>query len=186
MQSAHFIRLRVCKNALRVGQRITEILAVHPIAADWKLIMSLKERLAEDLKSAMKDKDVVRKNAIQMIRAGVLQVEKDNKVTLDDDGVIAVIAKQLKQRKDSLPDYEKSGRDDLITDLKVEMDVLMQYLPEQLSSEELEKIVAEAVNSTGASSMKDMGKIMAAVMPKVQGRADGRAINEIAKKLLSL
>ncbi len=148
--------------------------------------MSLKERLADDLKSAMKDKDVVRKNAIQMIRAGVLQVEKDNKVTLDDEGIIEVVSKQLKQRKDVLPDYEKSGRDDLIADLKAEMDVLMQYLPEQLSPEEIEKIVAEAINSTGASSMKDMGKIMAAVMPKVKGRADGKAINVAAKKLLSL
>ena len=148
--------------------------------------MSLKERLADDLKSAMKDKDVVRKNAIQMIRAGVLQVEKDNKVTLDDEGIIEVVSKQLKQRKDVLPDYEKSGRDDLIADLKAEMDVLMQYLPEQLSPEEIEKIVAEAINSTGASSMKDMGKIMAAVMPQVKGRADGKAINVAAKKLLSL
>ena len=148
--------------------------------------MSLKERLADDLKSAMKDKDVVRKNAIQMIRAGVLQVEKENKVTLDDEGIIEVVSKQLKQRKDVLPDYEKSGRDDLIADLKAEMDVLMQYLPEQLSPEEIEKIVAEAINSTGASSMKDMGKIMAAVMPKVKGRADGKAINVAAKKLLSL
>ena len=148
--------------------------------------MSLKERLAEDLKSAMKDKDVVRKNAVQMIRANVLQVEKDNKVTLDDEGVITIIAKQLKQRKDVLPDYEKSGRDDLIAELKAEMDVIMQYLPEQLSQEELEVIVKEAIDSTGASSMKDMGKIMAAVMPKVKGRADGKAINETAKKLLSL
>lgn len=148
--------------------------------------MSLKERLAEDLKSAMKDKDVVRKNAVQMIRANVLQVEKDNKVTLDDEGIITIIAKQLKQRKDVLPDYEKSGRDDLIAELKAEMDVIMQYLPEQLSQDELEVIVKEAIDSTGASSMKDMGKIMAAVMPKVKGRADGKAINEAAKKLLSL
>ena len=148
--------------------------------------MSLKERLADDLKSAMKDKDVVRKNAVQMIRAGVLQVEKDNKVTLDDDGILEVIAKQLKQRKDSLPDYEKSGREDLIADLKAEMDVLMGYLPEQLTKEELEVIVRQAVEETDASSMKDMGKIMSFVMPKVKGRADGRMINEIAKAILSL
>lgn len=147
--------------------------------------MALKERLADDLKSAMKNKDTVRKNAIQMVRAGILQVEKDNKVTLEDDGIIEVIAKQLKQRKDVLPDYEKSGRDDLIAELKAEMDVLMGYLPEQLTAEEIEQIVAEAVKETAASSMKDMGKIMAAVMPKVKGRADGRMINEAAKKLLS-
>ena len=148
--------------------------------------MSLKERLAEDLKSAMKDKDVIRKNVVQLVRAGVLQIEKDNKVTLDDEGVLDVIAKQLKQRRDSLPDYEKSGREDLIAELKAEMDVLMSYLPEQLSKEELEVIVKEAVEKTGASSMKDMGKIMAEVMPKTKGRADGKVINEIAKAILSM
>lgn len=147
--------------------------------------MSLKEKLAEDLKSAMKDKDIIRKNVVQLVRAGVLQIEKDNKVTLDDEGVLDVIAKQLKQRRDSLPDYEKSGREDLIAELKAEMDVLMGYLPEQLTKEELEVIVNDAVIKTGASSMKDMGKIMAEVMPKTKGRADGKVINEIAKAILS-
>ena len=147
--------------------------------------MSLKEILADDLKSAMKDKDIIRKNVVQMVRAAVLQVEKDNKVTLDDDGVLDVIAKQLKQRRDSLPDYEKSGREDLIAELKAEMDVLMKYLPEQLSEDELRTIVEAAIASTGASSMKDMGKVMSEVMPKVKGRADGKMINEIAKAILT-
>ena len=147
--------------------------------------MSLKQQLADDLKSAMKDKDITRKNTVQMVRAAVLQVEKDQRITLDDEGVLEVIAKQLKQRRDSLPDYEKSGREDLIADLKAEMDVLMRYLPEQLTREELEVIVAKAVADTGASSMKDMGKIMAAVMPQTKGRADGKVINEIAKSMLS-
>ena len=147
--------------------------------------MSLKEKLADDLKTAMKEKNVVRKNVVQLIRAGVLQIEKDKKVVLDDEGVLDVIAKQLKQRRDSLPDYEKSGREDLIAELKAEMDVLMEYLPEQLSYEEIEQIVRAAVEKTGASSMKDMGKIMAAVMPETKGRADGKVINEIAKSLLS-
>jgi len=115
----------------------------------------------------------------------VLQFEKDKQVTLDDEGVLDVIAKQLKQRKDSLPDYEKSGREDLIATLKAEMDVLMEYLPAQLTREELEVIVREAVEKTGASSMKDMGKIMAEVMPKTKGRADGKMINEIAKAMIS-
>ncbi len=147
--------------------------------------MSLKDKLAQDLKTAMKDKDTVRKNVVQMIRAGILQIEKDKKITLDDEGVLEVIAKQLKQRKDSLPDYEKSGREDLIAELKAEIGFLMEYLPEQLSEDELTVIVKEAVTETGASSMKDMGKVMAAVMPRTKGRADGRMINEIAKKLLS-
>lgn len=147
--------------------------------------MSLKETLASDLKEAMKNKDVVRKNVVQLIRSGVLQVEKDKKITLDDEGVLDVIAKQLKQRRDSLPDYEKSGREDLIAELKTEMDILMGYLPEQLTREELEAIVKAAVAETGASSPKDMGRIMACVMPKTKGRADGKVINEIARALLS-
>ncbi len=147
--------------------------------------MTIKERLAEDLKSAMKDKNAVRKNVVQLVRAGVLQFEKDNKVTLDDNGVLEVIAKQLKQRKDSLPDYEKSGRDDLIAELKAEMDVLMEYLPKQLSKEELEVIVKEIIEKLGASSIKDMGKVMAEAKAQTVGRADGRMINEIAKGLLS-
>ena len=147
--------------------------------------MTLKERLADDLKSAMKEKNVIRKNTVQMVRAAVLQFEKDNKVTLEDDGVLEVIAKQLKQRKDSLPDYEKSGRDDLIADLKAEMDVLMEYLPKQLTREELEVIVKEIVEQVGATSIKDMGKVMAEAKAKTVGRADGRMINEVAKALLS-
>lgn len=146
--------------------------------------MPLKEQLKEDLKSAMKDKDTVRKNVVQLIKAGVLQIEKDKKITLDDEGVLDVIAKQLKQRRDSLPDYEKSGREDLINQLKREMEILMGYLPAQLTEEELEQIVKDAVLSTGATTIKDMGKVMAAVMPKTKGRADGKEINRIARSLL--
>ena len=147
--------------------------------------MTLKERLAQDLKAAMKDKNTVRKNVVQFVRAGVLQVEKDNKVTLDDNGVLEVIAKQLKQRRDSLPDYEKSGRDDLIAELKAEMDVLMEYLPEQLSREELEAILKDIIEKLGASSMKDMGKVMQEAKAQTVGKADGKMINEVAKSLLS-
>ena len=147
--------------------------------------MTLKERLAADLKAAMKNKNVIHKNTIQMVRAGILQFEKDNKVALDDKGVIEIIAKQLKQRKDSLPDYEKSGRDDLIAELKAEMDVLMEYLPKQLTHDELEAVIKQVIADTGAQSMKDMGMVMSAAKEKTAGRADGRAINEIAKVLLS-
>ncbi len=147
--------------------------------------MSLKDRLKDDLKSAMKDKDVVRKNVVQFIKSGVLQIEKDKQITLDDEGVLDVIAKQLKQRRDSLPDYEKSGREDLIAQLKRETEILMEYLPPQLTHEELEAIVKEAVEKTGASSVKDMGKVMAEIMPKTKGRADGKEINAIVRGLLN-
>ena len=147
--------------------------------------MSLKETLMDDLKVAMKDKDVIRKNTVQMIRSAVLQFEKDNKTELDDNGIIDVIAKELKRRRDVLPEYEKSGRDDLIADINREIEILLAYLPKQLSKEELEVIVSEAIAEVGATSMKDMGKIMAAVMPKTKGRADGKMINEIIKAKLS-
>ena len=147
--------------------------------------MTLKEKLAEDLKLSMKEKDTIKKNTVQSIRAAVLQIEKDKQVTLDDDGVIEVISKELKRRKDVLPDYEKSGRDDLIADLNKEIEIVMAYLPSQLSHDELDEIVKNAVEATGASSMKDMGKIMQAVMPQIKGRADGKMVNEIAKKYLS-
>lgn len=147
--------------------------------------MSLKEQLAQDLKLSMKEKDTVKKNAVQSIRAAIKQVEIDTRAELDDAGVIDIIAKELKRRKDVLPDYEKSGRDDLIADLKKEIDIIMGYLPSQLSHDELDEIVRAALESTGASSMKDMGKIMAEVMPKIKGRADGKAVNEIAKNYLN-
>lgn len=147
--------------------------------------MLLKEKLMADLKEAMKNKQDIRKNTVQLIRAAVLQVEKDKKIVLDEDGIIEVIAKELKKRKDSLPDFEKSGRQDLIENLKEEIKVIEEYLPEPLSIEELEEIVKTAVSATGAQSVKDMGKVMAEVMPKVKGRADGKTINEIAKKYIN-
>ena len=147
--------------------------------------MPIKDKLMEDLKLSMKEKDIIRKNTVQSVRAAVLQVEKDTKVTLDDDGVIGVIAKELKKRKDVLPEYEKSTREDLIADLKREIDILMEYLPSQLSQEELDEIVLNSIKEVGAASMKDMGKIMADVMPKIKGRADGKAVNEIVKKYFS-
>jgi len=146
--------------------------------------VSLKERLLEDLKAAMRDKDIIRKNAVQMVRSAVLQVEKDNRVTLDDDGVIEVIAKEVKKRRDCLPDYEKSGRQDLIDALKKEIEILQEYLPQQLTEDELKEIVRQSIQETGACSAKDVGKVMQAVMPKVKGRADGREASRIVKMLL--
>ena len=147
--------------------------------------MSLKDKLMDDLKAAMKDKDTVRKNAVQMVRASVLQVEKDNKVTLDDEGVIEVVAKEVKIRKDVLPEYEKSGRPELIDELNREIEVLMAYLPKQMSEEEIEALVIDAIAQTEAKSMKDIGKVMAVIMPKTKGKADGKVINQFVKKHLS-
>lgn len=147
--------------------------------------MSLKEKLLEDYKSAMREKDVIRKNVVGMVRAAILQFEKDNKVVLDDSGVLNVIAKEIKKRKDSLPEYIKSGRQDLIDELNREIEILQSYLPPMLSEEELEKIVVDVIEKLRPSGMKDMGKVMQEVMQKVSGRAEGKVVSEIVKKYLS-
>lgn len=146
--------------------------------------MSLKEKLQEDLKSSMKNKDTVKKSVVTLIRAAIKQHEVDNRVELADDAIIDIISKQLKQRKDSLAEFIKANRDDLVEETKSEIQVLEGYLPQQLSEEELEKIVIETIAEVGATSMKDMGKIMVAIKPKTAGRADGRKINELVKKNL--
>ena len=146
--------------------------------------MSLKEKLQEDLKSSMKNKDTIRKSVVTLIRAAIKQHEVDNRVELADDAIIDIISKQLKQRKDSVAEFEKANRDDLVEETKSEIQVLERYLPQQLSEEELEKIVIETIAEVGATSMKDMGKIMATIKPKTAGRADGRKINELVKKNL--
>ena len=135
--------------------------------------MALKERLMDDLKTAMKEKDTIRKNTVQMVRSAILQFEKDNLCELDDDGILDVIAKELKKRRDVLPDYEQSGRDDLIDDINREIETLLAYLPAQLTKEELEVIVSDTIAEVGATSIKDMGKIMAAVMPKLEAEPMG-------------
>lgn len=147
--------------------------------------MSLKEQLFADLKTAMKEKDTLKKDTVQLIRSGILQYEKDNKVELDDEGVLDIISKQLKSRRDSLPDYQKSGREDLIEKLNKEIEILLGYLPEQLSEDEIKKIVEEAIAATGAASVKEMGKVMGIVNPKVKGRADMKVVGALVKKLLT-
>lgn len=144
-----------------------------------------KEKLLEDLKAAMKDKNVVKKNTVQMVRAAILQVEKDKQIELNDDQILEVIAKEFKKRNDSLADYEKSGREDLINQIKEEMAVLEDYLPKKLSEEELTEKVKEIIAEVGATSMKDMGMVMKTAKEKLGVTADGKMINEIVKKILA-
>jgi uncharacterized protein YqeY len=146
--------------------------------------MSLKEVLQQDLKTAMKEKDSLRKNVIIMTRAGILQIEKDKKIDMDDEGVIEVIAKGAKQRKDAIPEYEKGNRPDIVESLQKEIDILMSYLPQQLSDDEVSRIVSDTIVEVGAQSARDMGKVMSALMPKVKGRADGKLVNIIVKQQL--
>lgn len=144
----------------------------------------MKKRLLDDLKEAMKDKNEIKKNAIQMVRAGILQVEKDKGIELSDDQVVELIAKEVKKRKDSIADYERGGREDLVNQIKEEISYLEIYLPKQLSKEEIEEIVKQIISQTGATSMKDMGTVMKSAKEKMGASADGKTINEIVKGLL--
>ena len=146
--------------------------------------MSLKQKLQEDLKSSMKNKDTIKKSVITLIRSSIKQYEVDNRVELGDDEIVDLIAKQLKQTRDSREEFVKAGRDDLVSKAEAEIEVLKEYLPQQLSEEELNKIVISTISEVGATSMKDMKKIMTSIMPKVKGRADGKLINELVKKNL--
>ena len=146
----------------------------------------LKEKLMEDLKEAMKNKNEIKKNTVQMVRAAILQIEKDKGIQVEDDKILEIIAKEVKSKRDALKDFEKAERQDLIDQTNQEIEVLQQYLPNQLSKEEikveLEKIIAEI----GATTMKDMGAIMKEAKAKMGASADGKTINEVAKEIIGL
>lgn len=146
--------------------------------------MSLNEKLMADLKESMKNKDTIKKSVVTMVRAAIKQREVDERITLTEDDILDIIAKQQKQRKDALAEFEKAGREDLIDQTKQEIEILASYLPQQLTDEELENIVSDAIKAVNAQSMKDMGKIMGKVNEVAKGRADGKRINEMVKKLL--
>ena len=146
--------------------------------------MPLKEKLMEDLKHAMKSKSKVKKDTVTMVRAAIKQREVDERIELSDTEIVDIIAKQIKQKKDSIPDFEKGSRQDLVDLTNEEIKILLEYLPPQLSDEDLESIVKEAIEATGAQSKKDMGKLMAFIMPKVKGKADGKHVNEIVAKYI--
>ena len=146
--------------------------------------MSLKQKLQEDLKSSMKNKDTNKKSVITLIRASIKQYEVDNRVELGDEEITDLIAKQLKQTRDSRDEFAKAGREDLVEKADAEIEILKEYLPQQLSEEELNEIVISTISEVGATSMKDMKNIMSSIMSKVKGRADGKLINELVKKNL--
>ena len=145
----------------------------------------LKEQLMQDLKDAMKEKDTVKKDTVQMVRAAILQIEKDKGIKVNDAKIIEIIAKEVKGKKDALVDFEKGGRQDLIDQTNAEIEILSKYLPKQLSKEEIKEIVQNIVNDLGATSMKDMGPVMKEAKNKIGAGADGRAINEVVKEILT-
>ncbi|CAM4325796.1 GatB/YqeY domain-containing protein [Paenibacillus phoenicis] len=146
--------------------------------------MNLSERLNEDMKQAMKSQDKFKLSTIRMVRATIKNLEIDLKRTLNDNEVLDILSREIKQRKDALQEFEKAGRDDLAEQVKAEAEILAEYLPEQLSEEEIKVIVQQTIQETGASSKADLGKVMSALMPKVKGRADGKLVNQTVQQLL--
>lgn len=145
----------------------------------------LKEELMAALKDAMKEKDEIKKNTVQMVRAGILQIEKDKGIEVDDAKIIEIIAKEVKSKKDAIVEFERGGRQDLVDQTNREIEILSGYLPKQLSKEEIEVEVKKIIEKLGATSMKDMGPVMKEAKAAIGAAANGRAINEVVKELLN-
>lgn len=147
--------------------------------------MGLKQELLKELKSAMQEKDMIKKDTITMLRAAILQIEKDTQKELSEDEMLTIVAKEVKKRKESIPEYEKAGREDIVANLNKEISILEVYLPEQLSEEEIRKIVIDTISEVGATSPKDMGKVMQGVRVKTAAQADGKVVSQIVKEELN-
>lgn len=147
--------------------------------------MDIKKELLQALKESMQQKNELKKNTITMLRAAILQVEKDEQKELTTREIEIIVAKEIKKRKEAIPEYEKGLRDDIVKDLKEEINVLEIYLPEQLSEEKIKELVVQSIKTTNAQSIKDMGKIMNELKDKTAGKADGKIVSEIVKEELS-
>ena len=146
---------------------------------------TIKEQLQNDWKTALKTKDKFTANVLSTAKDAVLLVEKTENKVLADDDVISILAKEIKQRREALADFEKGNREDLVEQNKAEIEILLKYLPQQLSEEEIKQIVKESAEEVGANNIKDMGKVMAVVRPKVLGKADGKLVSQIVKEYLN-
>ncbi|USQ14540.1 GatB/YqeY domain-containing protein [Legionella lytica] len=147
--------------------------------------MTIKERLNNDIKDAMRAKDKNLLTTLRLITAAVKQIEVDERIDVDEERMLAILDKMSKQRKESISQYEKANRDDLVAQEQFELSVIAKYLPEPLSAAEIEKLVQDAIASTGAEKMADMGKVMAQLKPSLQGRADMSQVSTLIKAKLS-
>lgn len=147
--------------------------------------MSLKEQISNDIKTAMKEKEVIKRDALRLLSSAIKQIEVDERKELSDEDIIKIIQKQVKQRNDSMAQYKEAGRDDLYDVEAAEAAIFETYLPQQLNDEELEAAIRSIIAQTEATSLKDIGKIMGAASKSIGALADGKRINECAKKLLS-
>jgi hypothetical protein len=147
--------------------------------------MGLEERLVDEMKQAMKSNDKLRLSTIRMIRSALKNKEIEQRMKLDDDGVIRVIQGMVRKGEESLEQFQLGGRMDLVEKERKEIEILKSFLPQSLSQEEILKIIDQSIEETQASSLKDLGKVMKSVMPKLQGKADGKLINQLVKEKLS-
>ncbi|MGG0187355.1 GatB/YqeY domain-containing protein [Bacillus rhizoplanae] len=147
--------------------------------------MSLLGRLNDDMKQAMKNKEKQKLTVIRMVKAALQNEEIKLQHSLLEDEELTVLTREVKQYKDSLLEFEKAGREDLVDKLKSEIQILETYLPEQLTEEELAAVIQQVISEVGAASKADMGKVMSAVMPKVKGKADGSQVNRLVSQLLA-
>jgi len=147
--------------------------------------MSLKEQLKSDLKEAMRAKDIQKRDSIRSINTMIKQIEVDERIELDDAKIIQLIQKGIKQREEAILQFKEANRDDLVANEQQQIDTFNLYLPKQLTDEELESVIAAIIAEVGATTMKDMGKVMNPAKEKVGGSADGKRINLVVKKLLA-
>lgn len=147
--------------------------------------MSLQTQLTNDMKQAMKDKDKLTLSVIRMAKSAIKNEEINVGHDLSDEEVLTILTKEVKQRKDSIAGFKEAGRDDLVSEHEKEIEVLQKYLPTPLTTDELTVIVKEVIASEGATSMKDMGRVMSSVLTRVKGRADGKEVNQIVKSELA-
>ncbi|MET3290110.1 GatB/YqeY domain-containing protein [Brevibacillus fluminis] len=146
--------------------------------------MSVMERLNQDLKQAMKDKAAIKLSVIRMVKAAIKNEEINKGSLLSEDEELSILTRELKQRRESLQEFEKAGREDLAEKIREEIIVLTSYMPAQLSEDEIRQIATEVISQVGASSKKEMGKVMGAMMPKVKGKADGNLVQKVVSELL--
>lgn len=147
--------------------------------------MNIKEKLTLALKDALRSGDSLRKNTLRMVLSAIKQVEIDGRKTLTEDEILAILHKQVKSREETIADARKAGRDDLVSEAEAEIAVLKEFLPEPMDEDALRALAQEVIAETGAASMRDMGKVMGALLPRVAGRASGAQVSAVVRQLLS-
>ncbi len=146
--------------------------------------MLLREKIQEQLKEAMKSRDKVKTRTLRMVIAALKNFEVEKMGEATDEEIIQIIQKEVKRRKEAIEEYKKAGREELAQSEREELEILMEYLPKQLTEDEIRSLALEVIKEVGASSLKDLGKVMKVIMPKVKGRADGKVVNRIVREIL--